>query len=132
MGATKKNLAKKNPETIQLIMAEIATTKLSTKKICTNHGITQKTLMQWLVADVNLSEQYARAKEAQMDVIVEEMMELSANEKIDSNSRRVQLDTIKWLASKLKPKKYGEKVGVEHSGNIGVTVEVIDRFEVPK
>ena len=33
---------------------------------------------------------------------------------------RLRVDTRKWIASKLKPKKYGDKQAVEHSGNIAL------------
>src|SRR3990172_7086066 len=31
---------------------------------------------------------------------------------------RLRVDTRKWIASKLKPKKYGEKLDIAHSGSI--------------
>ena len=34
--------------------------------------------------------------------------------------KRVQIDTMKWLLSKRNPKKYGDKIGLEHSGEINV------------
>jgi hypothetical protein len=37
------------------------------------------------------------------------------------NRSRLRVDTRKWLMSKLAPKKYGEKVQQEVTGNIGVT-----------
>ena len=36
---------------------------------------------------------------------------------------RLRLDTRKWIAARLAPKKYGDKVDVEHSG--GLTVNVV-------
>ena len=38
---------------------------------------------------------------------------------------RVELDARKWFASKFLPKRYGDKAEVEHSGNVGLTVNVL-------
>ena len=34
----------------------------------------------------------------------------------------MQVDTRKWLLSKLAPKKYGEKQQVDHGGNLSIQV----------
>lgn len=36
--------------------------------------------------------------------------------------QRLQVDTRKWLLSKLLPKKYGEKVDLNHQGGFSLTV----------
>jgi hypothetical protein len=77
---------------------------------------------------------YACAREEQADLLVEEMIELSDEKKGDTlntnigeqgNSANVarsklQVDTRKWLASKLRPKKYGDKIEVENSGEVKI------------
>lgn len=37
---------------------------------------------------------------------------------------RLRVDTIKWFASKLAPKSYGEKVQMEHAGTDGQPIQV--------
>ena len=37
---------------------------------------------------------------------------------------RVELDARKWFASKFLPKRYGDKLDLDHSGNVGLTVTV--------
>jgi len=37
---------------------------------------------------------------------------------------RVRIDTRKWLASKLKPKKYGDKVDLTHGGPDGGPIKI--------
>ena len=46
---------------------------------------------------------------------------------LDPNDKRIRVDTRKWLASKLKPKKYGDVNKVELTGKDGGAVEV-DHF----
>jgi hypothetical protein len=38
---------------------------------------------------------------------------------------RLRIDTRKWIASKLKPKKYGDKIEQEIKGEMGLTVQIV-------
>ena len=38
--------------------------------------------------------------------------------------RKLQVDTRKWLASKLKPKKYGDKLEVDNKGQLTLNVGI--------
>lgn len=55
---------------------------------------------------------YTRAKEDQADFLAENTLEVSDDMGIDPQHKRIMVDTRKWLASKFKPKKYGEKIQV--------------------
>jgi hypothetical protein len=55
-----------------------------------------------------------------MDAMAEDIQHLADDSEADPLRSRLQVDARKWLMSKLMPKKYGDKVGVEHSGTIGV------------
>jgi hypothetical protein len=35
---------------------------------------------------------------------------------------KIQIDSLKWLLSKLAPKEYGDKVAIEHEGNVNHVV----------
>ena len=37
---------------------------------------------------------------------------------------RLRIDQRKWYLSKLAPKKYGEKLDIEHSGNMDIKVTI--------
>ncbi|MFN8996423.1 MAG: hypothetical protein ACK5X3_22525, partial [Pseudomonadota bacterium] len=43
----------------------------------------------------------------------------------DVNNRRLQIDTRKWLASKLKPKRYGDKLELAGDAKAPLTVQVV-------
>lgn len=45
------------------------------------------------------------------------MLDIADDKEGDPQRDRLRIDTRKWLASKLKPKKYGDKI--EHSGPEG-------------
>lgn len=105
----------------------------SLRAICAGEGKpSQSMVFRWLQANEGFRERYARAREAQADVLADESidiaddatndwMEINAaderGEKYRLNGEHVQrsrlrIDTRKWFASKLAPKKYGEKLAV--------------------
>jgi hypothetical protein len=45
---------------------------------------------------------------------------------------RLRVDTRKWIASKLKPKKYGDKVEHEHSGKLTLEQLVTGSIDKPE
>lgn len=96
--------------------------------------------MAWLDGSKpEFSEQYARAREAQADKLAEEALQIAddgrsdtyldaeGNERTDTEviqRSKLRVDTRKWLASKMAPKKYGDKVTQEHTGADGGAIQV--------
>jgi hypothetical protein len=92
-----------------------------------------QTVFSWMRRFPKFLEQYARAKEESADSLADEMLEIADNATNDWMQRngkddagwvangehiqrsRVRIDTRKWLASKLKPKKYGDRVDLTNS-----------------
>lgn len=80
------------------------------------------TIFRWIRTDKDFRHQYARAKEEASELFIEEMIDIadgaekivrSGAEKKSSayaQTQRLRIDTRKWIASKLKPKKYGDKL----------------------
>lgn len=107
------------------ICAELAEGK-SIRTVCAPEGKPSiQTFFRWLREKESFREQYARAKEEASDALVEEMLDISddslpnALENITEKganavvqAHKLKVDTRKWIASKLKPKKYGEKLDV--------------------
>ncbi len=76
-----------------------------------------------LRADIDAQERYARAKLQGMEAIADEIMEIADECETSSDAvskARVQIDSRKWLLSKLLPKRYGDKLDVAHSGEVTV------------
>jgi len=67
----------------------------------------------WLREKQAFAENYTRARGDQSDTYADEIIEISDNAK-DYNKARLQVDARKWIASKLKPKKYGDRQVIEH------------------
>jgi terminase small subunit-like protein len=109
---------------------------LSVRKICAQEGMpTCSTVYRWLIENQEFSEQYAKSKESQAEGYAEEIIDISdeipirtvcdpdggTSEAIDSAGvarNRLRVDARKWIASKLLPKKYGERIGLDHSGTV--------------
>lgn len=105
-------------------------------------------VLKWLREKPEFLTQYEKAKEEQADALAEEMLDIAddgSNDWMEKTGKdgesigwqvngehvqrsRLRLDTRKWIASKLKPKKYGDKITTEHTGeiNIGKMLAAID------
>src|SRR5262245_36273727 len=120
------------------ICEEIATTDHSLRRICEAAGMpSPSTVYLWLGRVPEFSEQYARARERQADVLAGQILEISDDGSRDTiqtedgevvnhehiQRSRLRVDSRKWLASKLAPKKYGEKVATELSGPDGGPIQ---------
>lgn len=90
----------------------------SLRSICRNKDMPSTTsVMNWLNKDAALVEQYARAKNAQADTIFDECLHIADMASADEiQQARLRIDTRKWMAGKLRPKKYGERNVVEMGG----------------
>lgn len=80
-------------------------------------GTTAKSIRQWAAESPELGALYARAREQQADYYAEQAIELAdaatPGKGGDVDKVRVQVDTRKWLASKLNPHRYGERSAVD-------------------
>jgi hypothetical protein len=72
----------------------------------------------------DFAKQYARAKQIQVESFADEIINLSDSADRETyNVARLQVDTRKWLLSKLIPKKYGDKVEQFISGPDGAPMQ---------
>lgn len=99
--------------------------------ICKDKGIKTNTFYDWIAKDVELMNKYARAKELQAEYMAEQILNIADQSENDDlideesgnvrqnsewiNRSRLRVDARKWLASKLLPKKFGDKVQQEVS-----------------
>jgi hypothetical protein len=100
---------------------------MSENAACLQVGINRATFRA-AALKVTAGDNYARALEALAQDQVEkaeQVIEDMRNGVIDAQQARVELDARKWVASKLKPKRYGDKLDLEHKGEVGLTVNVL-------
>jgi hypothetical protein len=106
---------------------ELVEDGMSEAAACREVGINRATFRA-AALKVTSGDSYARALEALAQDQVEkaeQVIEDMRNGIIDAQQARVELDARKWFASKFLPKRYGDKAEVEHSGNVGLTVNVL-------
>ena len=83
----------------------------SMRSICGDEDMPSiSVVLKWLRTDASFRQQYAQAREAQADTLVEDILFIADDRSRDPNDRRVSLEARKWIAGKMKPKKYGEKI----------------------
>jgi hypothetical protein len=111
----------------------------SLRKICADEKMPAiSTVMLWLFDGEHeeFSERYARAREAQAEIRADEIVDIADDSVNDTMTdedgktivnydhiqrSRLRVDARKWVAAKLLPKRYGDKVA--HSGEITVRHE---------
>lgn len=79
-------------------------------------------VMDWLTIHEAFADKYAHARELQADYYADDIVRI-ADEAKDAQLARLQVDARKWKASKLAPKKYGDKLQTEHSGPEGGPIQ---------
>ena len=78
-----------------------------------------QTIMGWRCRYPQFQEQYARAKELQVELMAEDILELADDPSTasgDVQRSKLGVETRKWLMSKLLPRKYGERIDVTSKG----------------
>ena len=115
-------------------------------KICSDPSMPKKTAVyEWLLRHKEFAELYARAREDQADSLADEIqaiadelpMEITDDKgvtRFDSayvTWQKNRVDARKWIASKLKPKKYSDRLmhqGDKEADGIQVDVNIFDEM----
>lgn len=83
------------------------------------------TIHDWIAKRPDFAEKYARACDERATAIAEETLEIADDlsgkvfSSEDVQLAKLRVDTRKWFASKLAPKKYGDRLGVD--ANVSVS-----------
>ena len=127
--------AELTPELFDKICEEIAHSSKGLVHLCKAHNVRTPEFYELIKNEGEALNKYTRAREAQADYLVDEMIEIaddsrkdtkviftSSGEEIPAEDKewtgrvRMMLDTRKFIASKLKPKKYGDKLDLTTDG----------------
>ena len=86
----------------------------SLASICRDLRIPRRTVFDRLQNDEDFRTKYGRAREAQAETFVDELIGIADSADKDTAAAvRVQVDTRRWVVSKILAKKYGEKPDTE-------------------
>lgn len=86
-------------------------------------------VLRWLDKCPEFEQQYMRARQIQGETHFEEILEVADKVKtgeIDPQSGRVVIDAMKWAASKMRPRVYGDKITQEVTGSDGGPVQIAE------
>lgn len=106
-----------------------------------------RTVMTWLLMHDEFRQQYARARELQAELLADELIEIADDARNDWMQRlgedgtpvgwklngehvqrsRLRIDARKWIAARLLPKKYGNRV--QANVQAGVEFSVAEEIE---
>jgi len=113
---------------------------LSAFKACEAASVPHSTFLEWIRDDEELANSYARAREDLIERIANEVLELSdADVGLQPDGKKdwaavqkhkLQVDTRKWLLSKLAPKKYGDKLELTGDPDRPLAIQKIERVVV--
>ena len=112
-------------ETFARIIQGISDDGESLRSVLMRHSMpSSSTFYEWIDSDKTKAKRYARACEDRTEKLVDEIIEISDNSTGDNKTMedgtevpdhewiarsRLRVDSRKWLASRLHPKKYGDK-----------------------
>lgn len=131
------------PELAQRVLEALARTG-SLRAVCREIGIGRDTVIGWVVEDKDgFAGAYARAKDIGLDDLVDETLEISdapppltAQGATDSGAvahSKLRIETRRWLAERMAPRRYGLKQDLALTGPGGgpVQTQVVIATGVP-
>ena len=108
----------------------------------------KRTVLRWLAAHESFREQYAIARELQVDHFADEILEIADDGTNDWIKRsegddgseaasqladhehisrsKLRVEARKWLMAKMAPRKYGDRLALEHAGPMKTVKEMTD------
>lgn len=135
--------SKRTPELEDALLEQLAD-GASLVKACKEIDIGPATVFRWLDECPLFREKYAKARETQAEKFADEIVAIAdeaevtsvvtpdgvVDFKLDATAvarNRLRVDARKWVASKLLPKKYGDKVQQEVTGANGGPIQTAIR-----
>jgi len=92
----------------------------SLKSTCEKLGLKYSTVYQWMkVFATTYFKDAEAAYQCGWDAMADECLKIAERSDLEPHDKRVQIDARIRLLGKWVPRKYGDKIQNEHSGNIG-------------
>ncbi len=106
----------------------------SLRRACEMEGVKRSTFLKWVAEDEDVGDRYARARATGSEICFEDLLEQAAEAppcdatgKTDSGWvawKRLQVDTAKWVLSKKRPERYGDRIEQHHTGSVGLSIAI--------
>lgn len=88
------------------------------------------TINKWMMENPEFANRYAHARKMMADTLADRVL-IEAMNSHDAQIGRLRMDALKWTASKLAPKKYGDKIEIDSQSqqNFTLSFSVPDRLQ---
>ncbi len=104
-------------EKADAICEMLSNTDKGLRAICSELGISYSNVNIWIRERETFQKQYQRAREMQMLYLADSMLEISKRDVQGDHAKaamcRLEIDTIKWITSKLYRHVFGDKLDVD-------------------
>ena len=140
MSMSKRYSDQEKQKLIEVVLTELI--ENSTAGACGKAGVANATFLGWVAADSDLAERYALARTLYPEFLVERIKTLAKEQvKLDDRGRtdsgrvqqiRVEIDALKWILSKIMPKRYGDRLTLAGDEEQPLTVVKVERTVVDK
>ena len=94
----------------------------SMRRISADPGMpSRSTMLRWMADIPEFEAKCARARLMQADTMDDMVVDvIDSVDEDNAHSMKVKLAAIQWRAAKLNPKKYGERLDLNHSGSVDI------------
>ena len=102
----------------------------SLRKAAELEGVGASTVLLWSGSDPAFAEQYAHAREIGYQLLADDLIAVSDDQTLDPNSRRIMVDTRKWMLSKMLPRVFADRVdvAVTHTDMRALSTQDLERI----
>lgn len=88
-------------------------------KACEIAKLEYRTVVRWLNEREDFRQSYAQARQTQADYYADSILEVidnAASTRDEIERAKIKAEALKWIASKLKPRQYGDKLDLTSDG----------------
>lgn len=92
-------------------------------------GLSIRSLYHWRRDNPDFAQALEIAREDYADSLADELCEIAENEP-DVQRAKLKIDARKWVAARMKPKSWGDRQALEHSGPGGGPIPIRNATEL--
>ena len=94
-----------------------------------------RTVHRWLHENEDFRQQYARSRAIQTEVFIDQIVDLADAVANETEPAKVQaaklaIDTRKWVAARMLPRRYGDRIDLKQDGEL--TVRIVHGLGAPE
>lgn len=102
---------------------------------CRERGRDAQTIYRWLREHGDFHARYARAHDDRADALADQIQDIAdeqvgASDRVAVEAAKLRIEARKWIASKLRPQKWGDKVEVNQKGSVTFNIGIGRRTQL--